>query len=222
MQVIGYVRVSTEEQAETAPASTPSGERSAPRLSGAAGRWSRSSRTSGYSAKDLRRPGIQLALERLERGDARALVVSKLDRLSRSLLDFTGLMARAQKEGWALVALDCGVDTTSPAGEAMANVLATFAQFERRLIGLRTKEAIQERRRRDPKWGRPSKVPAAVERRIKRERKRGRTLAAIADGLNKDQVATAGGGRKWWPETVRGVLRRQLAGAESGLGRGTS
>ena len=46
------------------------------------------------------------------------LVAAKLDRLSRSMLDFAGIMARAQKQGWALVALDCAVDTTTPAGEA--------------------------------------------------------------------------------------------------------
>jgi DNA invertase Pin-like site-specific DNA recombinase len=208
MRVLGYVRVSTEEQGRNG--ASIDAQRRAIRSECERRGWQvvEVIEDLGCSAKDLRRAGIQLALERLERGDARALVVSKLDRLSRSLLDFTGLMARAQKEGWALAALDCGVDTTTPAGEAMVNVLATFAQFERRLIGLRTKEAIQERRRRDPKWGRPSKVPAAVEGRIKRERKRGRTLAAIADGLNKDQVARPGGGRKWWPETVRGVLRR--------------
>ena len=44
----------------------------------------------------------------------------KPDRLSRSMLDFTALMAKASKQGWALVALDCAVDTTAPAGEAMA------------------------------------------------------------------------------------------------------
>jgi DNA invertase Pin-like site-specific DNA recombinase len=88
----------------------------------------------GYSAKDLKRPGIQEALRVLREGDAKALVVAKLDRLSRSMLDFTALMATAQNESWALVALDCAVDTTTPAGEAMLNVLATFAQFERRLI----------------------------------------------------------------------------------------
>jgi len=49
----------------------------------------------GWSAKDLRRPGIKAALEVLETGDAKALVVAKLDRLSRSLLDFTRLMATA-------------------------------------------------------------------------------------------------------------------------------
>ena len=46
-------------------------------------------------------------------------------------------MERSRKEGWALVALDLGVDTSTPTGEVMAGVLALFAQFERRLIGQR-------------------------------------------------------------------------------------
>ena len=81
----------------------------------------------GYSARSLKRPGIQSALEALAGGEAEGLLVAKLDRLSRSMLDFTGLMARAQREQWALVALDWAVDTTNPDGEAMAHVLATFA-----------------------------------------------------------------------------------------------
>ncbi len=75
----------------------------------------------GLSAKDLKRPGIEEALRVPESGDAQALVAAKPDRLSRSLLDFATLMATAQKQGWALVALDCTVDTRTPAGEAMAN-----------------------------------------------------------------------------------------------------
>jgi DNA invertase Pin-like site-specific DNA recombinase len=80
----------------------------------------------------LRRPGIQEALRALEAGEAKALVVAKLDRLSRSMLDFAALMATAQRQSWALVALDCAVDTSTPAGEAMAHVLAAFGQFDRR------------------------------------------------------------------------------------------
>jgi len=70
----------------------------------------------------------------LERGEASALVVAKLDRLSRSMLDVSKLMAKATQEHWALVALDVALDTSTPSGEAMANMLATFSQFERRLI----------------------------------------------------------------------------------------
>jgi DNA invertase Pin-like site-specific DNA recombinase len=162
----------------------------------------------GYSARDLRRPGVQAAITELARGKAGALVVAKLDRLSRSMIDFTALMAKAQKQGWALVALDCAVDTTTPAGEAMANVLATFAQFERRLIGQRTREALAAKRAQGVKLGRPRGVPQRVVNRIRRERKAGRSLAAIADDLNRDAVPPAQGGRQWWPATVRAVLAR--------------
>jgi len=100
----------------------------------------------GFSGGDLRRPGLREALARLDAGRADCLVVAKLDRLSRSLLDFAGLSERARTRGWGLIVLDLLVDTTTPAGEAMANVLATFAQFERRMISQRTKEARAELR----------------------------------------------------------------------------
>ena len=161
---------------------------------------------SGYSAKNLKRPAIQDALTRLRRHEADALVVAKLDRLSRSLLDFTSLMAQAQRQGWAVVCLDMQVDTTTPAGEAMASVLATFAQFERRLIGQRTKDALAVKRSQGVQLGRPRVMPADVVARIVHERGRGRTLAAIAGGLNDDGVGTAHGGVRWYPATVRAVL----------------
>jgi DNA invertase Pin-like site-specific DNA recombinase len=168
----------------------------------------------GYSARDLKRPGIQAALETLNRGDASGLVVAKLDRLSRSMLDFTGLMDKAQRQGWALIALDSAVDTTTPAGEAMANVLATFAQFERRLIGQRTREAMAAKKASGMVFGprawktRKGVMPDAVAERIRRQRAEGRTLRAIAEGLNEDGVPTAQGGAQWWPATVRQVLAR--------------
>ena len=123
------------------------------------------------------------------------------------MLDFAGIMAAAQKQGWGLIALDCAVDTTTPAGEAMANVLATFAQFERRLISQRTKDALAAKRAQGVRLGRPRQLPKTVVNRIRRERTQGKTLAAIAEGLNRDGVPTAQGGQRWYPSTVRAVLR---------------
>jgi DNA invertase Pin-like site-specific DNA recombinase len=137
-----------------------------------------------------------------------ALVVAKLDRLSRSMLDFAGLMATAQKQNWALVALDCAVDTSTPAGEAMANVLATFVQFERRLISQRTKEALAAKKASGVRLGRPPTLPRSVVRRIQRLRARGLSLRVIADELDDAGVPTAQGGKKWYPATVRHVLLR--------------
>ena len=160
----------------------------------------------GHSAKDLKRPGVQLALETVERGDADALVVAKLDRLSRSMIDFASIMAAAQKQGWGLIALDLNVDTTTPAGEAMANVLATFAQFERRLIGQRTRDALAVKKAQGIKLGRPRTIDTKTVKRISRQRAKGATLSAIADQLNRDSIPTAHGGQRWYPATIRNVL----------------
>jgi DNA invertase Pin-like site-specific DNA recombinase len=135
-------------------------------------------------------------------------VVAKLDRLSRSMLDFAALMATAQKQNWALVALDCAVDTSTPAGEAMAHVLATFGQFERRLIGQRTKEALAAKKASGVRLGRPPMVPQSVVQRIQRQRARGDSLRKIAESLDESGVPTAQGGREWYAATVRNVLIR--------------
>lgn len=121
--MLGYVRVSTDEQ-------RGSGAGLAAQRQAILAECERRGWTlveviedAGYSAKDLKSPGIQFALDALKHGGADALMVAKLDRLSRSMLDFAGIMATAQKQSWGLVALDCAVDTTTPAGAAMAHIL---------------------------------------------------------------------------------------------------
>src|SRR4051794_33684622 len=142
MRVIGYVRVSTDEQMSSGAGLQAQRQAILAECRRRGWQLVEVLEDAGYSAKDMRRPAVQGALRVLKAGEASALVVAKLDRLSRSMIDFTALMAKAQKQSWALVALDCAVDTSTPAGEAMANMLATFAQFERRLISQRTKEAL--------------------------------------------------------------------------------
>jgi DNA invertase Pin-like site-specific DNA recombinase len=206
MQVLGYVRVSTQEQ--SASGGGLAAQRAAIEAEAERRGWDlvATIEDRGYSARDLKRPGVQQALEALGRGEAGALVVAKLDRLSRSMLDFAGLMDRAQRQSWALVALDCAVDTSTPGGEAMANILATFAQFERRLIGERTRAAMQAKKAAGAVFGRPRQVPEQIVARIRKEREAGRPLRAIADGLNAANVPTAQGGAQWWASSVRAVL----------------
>src|SRR3954447_10910394 len=111
---IGYLRVSTDEQADSGAG--PEAQRAAILAEAERRGWSevRFIEDAGYSGKDTRRPGLRVALEVLKRGEAGGLVVAKMDRLSRSLLDFTSIMATAQREGWALVALDCPADSSTP------------------------------------------------------------------------------------------------------------
>ena len=149
------------------------------------------------------RDGLAAALRAAESGQVGGLVVAKLDRLSRSLADFAGLMARAQTRGWNLVALDLGIDLSTPAGEFMAGVMASAAQWERRIISSRTREALAAKKAAGTRLGRPSSLPPEVRARIVAERTSGGTWAAIADGLNRDQVATSQGGARWYPSSVR-------------------
>jgi DNA invertase Pin-like site-specific DNA recombinase len=139
------------------------------------------------------------------RGEADVLVVAKLDRLSRSVRDFATLVERAGRNGWSLVALDIDVDTSTPTGELMANIYGSVAQWERRIIGQRTSEAMQAMKNRGVRLGRPVELAADVRLRIATERAAGRSLRVIADDLNSQAVPTARGG-KWHASTVRAVV----------------
>jgi DNA invertase Pin-like site-specific DNA recombinase len=148
---------------------------------------------------------LAAALNDVEFGGIGGIVVAKLDRLSRSLKDFALLMERAQKRGWNLVACDLGIDLSTPSGEFMANVMGSAAQWERRLISQRTKDALAEKRAAGMKLGRPPTLPESVVQRIVALRNEGEGWSAIARQLNAEQVSTAHGGIKWHPSTVRSV-----------------
>lgn len=154
------------------------------------------------------RPALSEALHGLAGGGYEALVAAKLDRLTRSVVDLGSILEASEREGWSLVLLDFDIDTSKPTGRLVAHVLGAVAQFERERIGERTKEALAQARRRGVRLGRPPAIPDDVVDRIRKERESGNTLAMIADGLNRDGVATAQGGRKWWGSTVRAVLER--------------
>ncbi len=134
-------------------------------------------------------------------------MVSKMDRLSRSLLDFAGIMQRAELEGWALVALDSPADLTTPSGEAMAGVMAVFAQLERRLISQRTKDALAQRREAGVRLGRERLVLPEVEARARELRAPGLTVRAVGAALAAEGFAGPSGGA-WHPSTLHRVLTR--------------
>lgn len=97
MQVVGYVRVSPDEQRVSGAGLAA--QRAAIAAESTRRGWDLIEviEDAGLSGKDLKRPGIQAALDALARGQATALVVAKLDRLSRSMLDFAAIMTQAQK-----------------------------------------------------------------------------------------------------------------------------
>jgi DNA invertase Pin-like site-specific DNA recombinase len=205
-RVIGYVRVSTEEQGQSGLGLEA--QRAAIEAEVERRGWTlvRTEKDTSSGAR-LDRRGLTAALDAVASGEADGLVVAKLDRLSRSVAQFSNLLERFRAKGWGLVILDLGIDTTTIMGEAMATMAATFAQVERRRIGERTKEALAVRRSQGLTLGRPVSTPADVAARIRTMRSVGLTLQAICDALNEEGVPTSRGGRAWRPSSLTAILR---------------
>ncbi len=207
---IGYLRVSTEEQGESGLGLAA--QESSVRAEADRRGWSVEVLAEVASGGKADRPMLTDALTRLDAGQADVLIVAKLDRLSRSVIHGAQAIERAQRHGWSLVILDLGVDLSTPAGEMTANVVLSAAQFERRMIGQRTREAMAAARARGTHCGRRTAVSAETAGRVLAERAEGRSLRAIARGLNADGVPAAQGGQ--W--TADGVLRVAARGQRAG------
>ena len=212
VRAIGYVRVSTDEQ-QTSGAGI-SAQRTAIKAECDRRGWHLMriiGEDAAASSASLERAGLQRALDALDHGTADILVIAKLDRLSRSVAQGAQIMDRAKRKGWSLVALDFGLDTTTPAGEMVANVILSAAQYERRLIGQRTRDALAAKREQGVRLGRPQALPDEVVQRIVAARHAGSSFRAIAAQLEMDDVPTARGGPTWHASAVRAVCESQAA-----------
>lgn len=212
MKALGYVRVSTVEQA--ARGSSLEAQKSA--IAAECEREGMALEVVGDTAPGgsmKRRPALEQALTRLDDGEAGALVVARLDRLARSTLDFAGIMERASRSGWRLVVLDIGLDLSTPYGEFAAAIWAAVAQVERRIISERQKDSIAERRRAGTYRAPQPQVAPETVKLIKAERRKGKSLRVIARRLDLWGIDSPRGG-PWSHTTVVDVLRRaQHAGA---------
>ena len=209
MRVIGYSRVSTTDQADDGYGLSAQQHRIENEC--AARDWTLLGHSTDVgSGKNLRRPSLETSLEALKGQNADALMVARLDRLSRSVGDFAVLLERAQREKWELVVLDPMVDTSTPYGRAMAQMSAVFAQLERELISQRTREGLERAMAQGKKVGRPRMVTQeAVDLicRLKLEEKLG--ARRIAPVLDERGIPSPLGG-KWSPKTITAVLAREL------------
>ncbi len=206
MNVVAYTRVSTREQADTGHGIDA--QRTELRRQAELRGWQIVAwyEDLGVSGANMKRDQLTRAVRLVESGEAEALVATKIDRVSRSVADFAGLVCRANTRGWALVVLDIGLDLTTPMGKFTANVLCAAAELERDMISARTKDGLAAARAKGVKLGGPRVLPEDVADRITELRQGGATLTAIADQLNEEGVPTARGGARWYPATVRAVL----------------
>jgi DNA invertase Pin-like site-specific DNA recombinase len=154
------------------------------------------------------RRGRTRALAALRAGEAQALVVARLDRLAASVSEAGELVERARGEGWNLVALDLGLDLSTPAGRRVAKAFATVAGWERRLRSERARAALARTRAQGVTLGTPRRAPAPVVEKIRKLRAQGLSLQAIADELNRLRYPTVRGGTTWRPSSVDSVLKR--------------
>lgn len=109
-----------------------------------------------------------------------------------------------------MVLLSPNLDTEDAAGKFTAHVLAAAAEYERDLIGARTREGMAQRRAEGVHVGRPRVLPDRIVARVVAERRNGATLAGIAEGLTEDGIPTARGGDRWSTSSVQGVLNSTL------------
>ena len=138
----------------------------------------------------LDRPGLSHALDRIADGQAGGLVVTDARLLSRSL-DFAGLVSWFQESDAALIALDLGVDTSTPEGSRVASTLVTINGWAGRRIAQRAATARAE----------------LLERIATMHEQEGMSLQAIADDLNARGERTLSGADAWWPSGVQTALR---------------
>jgi DNA invertase Pin-like site-specific DNA recombinase len=167
--LIGYARVSTSDQNLDSQLDALK----------AAGVAKRNIYTDKLSGKNRERPQFQRCMDELEEGDV--LVVAKMDRLGRSLIDLVAIVQEIAAKGAQFKALDQPtMDTTTAGGELIFNLFATLAQYERRLIVERTNVGLTAARERGRVGGRPA-VTAEDEdvQNVKQLREAGMDVASI-------------------------------------------
>jgi len=216
-RVVAYLRVSTQEQA----ASGLGLDAQRARITDEAARrgwdvdWCMDE---GVSGTVRNRPGLARALDLLRTRQATALVVAKMDRLARSVVQASDLLETARKQRWSVLILDLGMDLSTPHGKAMAQMLAVFAELEREMIAARTKDALAAAKARGQRLGRPRATPPDVVARVV-------ALSAdlsplqVARALTAECVPTTRSAPAWRASTVRRLLNGVALDAEAAAAR---
>ena len=220
MRVIGYARVSTERQAETGVSLDAQAEKIRAMALVQGAELSEIIVESGESAKSLNRPGMTKLLALVDAGKVKAVIVAKLDRLTRSVKDLCELLERFERRGVALVSVAESLDTGSAAGRLVLNIMAAVSQWEREAIGERTRDALMHKRSQGERVGNiafgfrlasdgqhvePDPAEQQVLAEIQRLRSEGATLRGIAAALNQQALRTRRG-TPWRLESVARVL----------------
>jgi len=206
MKVIGYARVSTDEQAKSGLGL----EAQIAKIRSYADLFELTVTEividDGISGKNLKRPGLIKAIRAIKAGEAEGMLVAKLDRLTRNVADL-GTLVQNVFDKAELYSVSEQINTKNAAGRLVLNVLVSVAQWERETICERTSDALQAKKARGEKTG--GNVPfgfevvsgklieneaeQAVIEKIKELRANGLSLRKIAEKLNDEGIETKTG-----------------------------
>ncbi len=224
MVAIGYVRVSTEDQAKEGVSLDNQKSKIEAYCQLKDLQLSEIIEDAGISAKNLKRPGVQRVLKLSKKKQIDAVVVYKLDRIFRSTVDALETTKMFEKWGVSFHSIEETLDTQSAMGRFFFTLTAALAEMERRIIGERTKAALSHKRSRNEKTG--GDVPYGYDlspagilikndseqkviRLIRQLDKDGMSLRKICRELEKLEYPTKRGNSIWHPQTISKILKRQ-------------
>jgi site-specific DNA recombinase len=222
MRLIPYLRVSTEEQAESGHSLTAQREALQRYAAGKGIYLLEALADEGVSGgRDLgKRAGGGRLLDQLRRGDADGVLVTRVDRLFRDLFDALIFTRECSRRGWSLVAVHEPVDTTTPGGRLQLNIMLAVAQHERELASARTTAVSASLRERGKVYGtvpfgfveidgmlvRDPRTWPTREQIVSWYRGNRYSLRTIARMLRDLRIVAPAGGRSWSTSTLAGVI----------------
>jgi Resolvase, N terminal domain len=158
--------------------------------------------------RTMRRPGLFEALEQIADGNARGLVVSQARLLGNSITDLAQVLSWFRDARAVFIALDLGLDTSTPAGSRVAMALIRLSGWDRGTVANGKPRDLAELDSRDESTRHAvNGHHAGLLARISAMHEDDVSLQEMADQLNADGVPTMNGGDRWWPSSVRTALR---------------
>jgi site-specific DNA recombinase len=222
LNAIGYARVSTDKQADRGVSLEAQAEKIRAMVVVHNAELVDIIVDGGESAKSLQRPGIERLLTLVDAKKIQAVVIAKLDRLTRSVKDLCELLERFERRGVTLISVAESLDTGSAAGRLVLNIMTAVSQWEREAIGERTRDAMNHKRSNgervgnirfgyrlsvDGKHVEPDPAEQVVLREIRQLRQSGHSMRRIAVALNHRALRTRRGS-PWRLEHVARILKR--------------
>jgi site-specific DNA recombinase len=222
MKAIGYLRVSTDRQADQGFSLEAQSARIQAMATVQSADLLEVVVDGGESAKNMNRPGLRRVLAQVETGKVDAVIVAKLDRLTRSVKDLCELLELFERKSVALISVAESLDTGSAAGRLVITIMGAVSQWEREAIGERTRDVLRHKRScgervgnihygyrlsADGKHVEPDAAEQAVLVTIRDLRARHRSLREIAAVLNASGALTRRG-TAWRHEYVKNVIAK--------------